>query len=66
MGNHLRKNSAASSENNEQTPSIVQLNADDVEIIKRTWKIPSANVGLLLLMLAVNWICMIYEYEAII
>nr|BAO18452.1 globin [Polypedilum nubifer] len=44
MGNSLHKNSsAASAENNEPTPAIVALTEADVEIIKRTWKIPSAN-----------------------
>ena len=63
MGNSLHKNSsAASAENNEPTPAIVALTEADVEIIKRTWKIPSANVGLF--MLATNWIfIMLHAHE---
>ena len=44
MGNNLHK-SASSSENNEPTPAIVALTESDVEIIKRTWKIPAENVS---------------------
>ncbi|KAG5674759.1 hypothetical protein PVAND_004709 [Polypedilum vanderplanki] len=49
MGNILHKNSSTTTtsavESNEQppTPQIVVLTENDVEIIKRTWKIPSAN-----------------------
>lgn len=43
MGNQLHKNVHA--DNSAPTPTIVDLTAAEVESIKSTWKIPSANVS---------------------
>jgi hypothetical protein len=43
MGNILHRTST--SEGDIPTPKIVELTPTEVEIIKSTWKIPSANVS---------------------
>lgn len=43
MGNTLRRGSSA--DTSVPTPKIPDLTPAEVEIIKETWKIPSANVS---------------------
>lgn len=43
MGNILQRNSAVDAD--VKTPPMQALTADEVQIIKETWKIPSANVS---------------------
>jgi hypothetical protein len=46
MGNLFQRTSAAGNDSAEYpTPKIVALTLAEVEIIKETWKIPSANVS---------------------
>lgn len=43
MGNILHRNSQAG--NDVPTPQMAELTPAEVDIIKETWKIPSANVS---------------------
>lgn len=45
MGNAIHKNVSSTNANSEPTPQIVALTENDVENIKRTWKVPSASVS---------------------
>ena len=44
MGNILQRN-VSTTDNDVKTPQIVKLTTAEVEIIKETWKIPTANVS---------------------
>lgn len=45
MGNFLQRANASNDSVNYPTPQIVALTPTEVQIIKETWKIPSANVS---------------------
>jgi hypothetical protein len=45
MGNLFQRTSAANDGADYPTPKIVALTSTEIDIIKETWKIPSANVS---------------------